>query len=52
MAQAQLQHKLYSGLRKSFREFEHLLGSNFPVAGIANAQQANFSQLHHRDAAI
>ena len=53
MAQAQIQLKPYSGLEKeSFREFEHLLRSYLAVAGIANAQQANFLQLHLRDAAL
>ena len=52
MAQAQIQLKPYSGFEKeSFREFEHLLRSYLQVAGIANAQQANFLQLHLRDAA-
>ena len=53
MAQAQIQLKPYSGLEKeSFREFEHLLRSYLAVAGIVNAQQANFLQLHLRDAAL
>ena len=53
MTQAQIQLKPYSGLEKeSFREFERLLRSYLAVAGIANAQQANFLQLHLRDAAL
>ena len=53
MAQAQIQLKPYSGLEKeSFREFEHLLRSYLAVAGIAAPQQANFLQLHLRDAAL
>ena len=53
MAQAQIQLKPYSGLEKErFREIEHLLRSYLAVAGIANAQQANFLQLHLEDAAL
>ena len=37
---------------KSFCDFEHLLRSYLEVAGIANAQQANFLQLHLRDALL
>ena len=53
MAHAQIQLKPYSGLEKeSFREFEHLLRSYLAVAVIPGAQQANFLQLHLRDAAL
>ena len=41
----------YSGLEKeNFREFEHLLRSILAVAAVPQAQQANFLQLHLRDA--
>ena len=43
----------YSGLEKeNFREFEHLLRSILAVAAVPQAQQANFLQLHLRDAAL
>ena len=38
--------------KESLREFEHLLRSYLAVAGNANSQQANFLQLHLRDAAL
>ena len=38
--------------KKSFREFERLLRSMKGVAGINNAQQANFMSLHLEDAAL
>ena len=43
----------FSGLEKeNFREFEHLLRSILEVAAVPQAQQANFLQLHLRDAAL
>ena len=53
MAQPNITLKPFSGTDKeSFREFEHLLGSIIGVAAVAGAQQANFLQLHLRDAAL
>ena len=53
MAQPNIALKPFSGTYKeSFREFEHLLRSIIGVAAVAGAQQANFLQLHLRDAAL
>ena len=53
MAQPQLTLTPYSGTEKEhFREFEHLLRSILDVAAIPANQQANFLQLHLRDAAL
>ena len=53
MAQPQLTLSPYSGLEKeNFREFEQLLRSILAVAAIPANQQANFLQLHLRDAAL
>ena len=53
MAQPQLTLTPYSGTEKeNFREFEHLLRSILAVAAVPANQQANFLQLHLRDAAL
>ena len=53
MAQPNIALKPFSGTDKeSFRVFEHLLRSIIGVAAVAGAQQANFLQLHLRDAAL
>ena len=53
MAQPQLTLTPYSGLEKeNFREFEQLLRSILAVAAIPANQQANFLQLHLREAAL
>ena len=53
MAQPQLTLNPFSGSEKeNFREFELLLRSILAVAALPANQQANFSQLHLRDAAL
>ena len=53
MAQPQLTLTPYSGTeREQFREFEHLLRSILAVVVVPANQQANFLQLHLRDAAL
>ena len=53
MAQPQLTLTPYSCTEKeNFREFEHLLRSILAVAAVPANQQANFLQLHLRDAAL
>ena len=52
-ANAQITVEPYSGSEKeSFRQFEQLFRGFIGVAGVAAAQQANFLQLHLRDAAL
>ena len=52
-ANAQITVEPYSGSEKeSFRQFEQLFRGFSGVAGIAAGQQANFLQLHLRDAAL
>ena len=53
MAQPQLTPNPLSGSEKeNFREFELLLRSILAVAALPANQQANFLQLHLRDAAL
>ena len=53
MAQPQLTLNPFSGSEKeTFREFELLLRSILAVAALPANQQANFLQLHLRDAAL
>ena len=52
IAQTQFTLNLFSGSEKeNFRKFELLLRSILAVAALPANQQANFLQLHHRDAA-
>ena len=52
-ANAQTTVESYSGSEKeSFRQFEQLFRGFIGVAGIAAGQEANFLQLHLRDAAL
>ena len=52
-ANAQITVEPYSGAEEeSFRQFEQLFRGFIGVAGIAPNQQANFLQLHLRDAAL
>ena len=53
MAHAQISVEPFGGSdNEDFAQFEQLFQGYVGVAGIANAQQANFLQLHLRDSAL